>query len=142
MPAPVQGRSNANGALDLDGIKPNANWQQHSDNARAAVLGGVDGGQSLLRSGSNRVTAQSVHDALDSPKFSVKSTQAALDRLRQSMKQNGLDPANITGDQLRAFFGKLPKSIFAVPVAGAVGSQADFDPAAVARAILASQNGL
>lgn len=144
---PPPGGTLQDGVVIPQGIKPNPAWAEHSRNARDFVDDHImAGGNMLPARGATKdpriMTAPSLHAALDSPSFNVKTTQSSLARLRAIMEANGSDLANVSRADL-AKLKNLPPEYFAVPAAVGLGaaSQQDIDPRELGRLLMMQQQG-
>lgn len=111
-------------------VKPRAEWEPYSADARRAVISHVEGGGHLAPAkGASKdpgtLRAQDVHDQLNAPGFGVKNTQAAMKRLRDVVMANGVNPKTVTVNQIKSILDRLDPKIFGGTIAaGGAGSLA------------------
>lgn len=116
-------------------VKPRAEWEPFSADARQAVMSHVEGGGHLAPAkgkskDAGTLRAQDVHDQLNDPRFDVKSTQSAMKRLRDVVMANGVNPKTVTVEQIKSILDRLDPKIFGGTIAaggaGAMASGQDY----------------
>ena len=116
-------------------VKPRAEWEPFSADARQAVVSHVEGGGHLAPArGASKdagtLRAKDVHDQLNDPGFGVNNTQAAMKRLRDVIMANGVNPKTVTVDQIKSILDRLDPKIFGAAIAaggtGTVASGQDY----------------
>lgn len=117
LPPPAP--ENNSGLAIPSNIRPNPSWPRYSQSARESVTDLMDEGKTLSTKGGQAIRSGDVHARLQDasgapPTFDVKSTQAALKRLRDIMLANGDNPATIKPAEFISKYKDLPREYFSL----------------------------